>query len=92
MIEGPMAFRRLLLTAIVTTVAAASQTAPSRALRGADGLARAYDVILDARFNTLDAELQRACGPAPPEACEVLAATALWWRIPARSREPRAGR
>ncbi len=25
--------------------------------------------------------LRRACGPAPPEACNVLEATALWWRI-----------
>ena len=30
---------------------------------------------------TLDAALRRACGPAPVEACEVLEATALWWRI-----------
>ena len=28
-----------------------------------------------------DAELQRACGPAPPQACLVLDATAIWWRI-----------
>ena len=27
------------------------------------------------------AELRKACGPAPREACDVLAATALWWRI-----------
>jgi tetratricopeptide (TPR) repeat protein len=50
-------------------------------LRGEDGLVRAYDVILDARFNALEAELRRACGPAPIEACHVLEATALWWRI-----------
>jgi hypothetical protein len=50
-------------------------------LRGADGLVRAYDFILDARFDQVEAELQRACGPAPPEACQVLRATALWWRI-----------
>ena len=50
-------------------------------VRGEEALARAYDLILDARFDQVDAELQRACGPAPPEACDVLAATALWWRI-----------
>ena len=50
-------------------------------IRGEDSLARAYDFILDARFDQVDAELRRACGPAPPEACDVLAATALWWRI-----------
>jgi tetratricopeptide repeat protein len=50
-------------------------------IRGEESLARAYDSILDARFDQVDAELHRACGPAPPEACDVLAATALWWRI-----------
>ena len=54
---------------------------PHYALRGEDGLVRAYDFILDARFDQVDAELRRACGPAPPEACDVLDATALWWRI-----------
>jgi tetratricopeptide (TPR) repeat protein len=53
----------------------------SRQLRGIDGLARAYDAILDARFDQVGAELGRACGPAPPEACDVLAATSIWWRI-----------
>ncbi len=57
--------------------------APERApvVRGEQGLIRAYDAILDARFDDVDAELDRACGPAPPEACDVLAATAIWWRI-----------
>jgi tetratricopeptide (TPR) repeat protein len=50
-------------------------------LTGVDGLARVYDYILDARFDQADAELQRACGPAPPQACLVLDATATWWRI-----------
>jgi hypothetical protein len=50
-------------------------------LQGEDALIRAYDTILDARFDQVGAELRRACGPAPPEACDVLAATAVWWRI-----------
>ena len=63
-------------------------------LRGESGLVRAYDFILEARFDQVDAELRRACdapaestdtssngGEAPPEACNVLDATALWWRI-----------
>jgi hypothetical protein len=54
---------------------------PSRSLRGSDGLSRVYDLILDADFSAIDSELARACGPAPPEACLVLEATALWWRI-----------
>ena len=50
-------------------------------IRGEEPLARAYDYLLDARFDLVDVELRRACGPAPAEACDVLAATALWWRI-----------
>lgn len=53
----------------------------SAELTGVDGLARVYDYILDARFDQADAELQRACGAAPPQACLVLDATAIWWRI-----------
>jgi tetratricopeptide (TPR) repeat protein len=53
----------------------------SRELRGEDGLVRAYDFILEGRFDQVDAELRRACGPAPIEACHVLDATALWWHI-----------
>ncbi|MEO7274413.1 MAG: hypothetical protein ABI211_20660, partial [Vicinamibacterales bacterium] len=50
-------------------------------VRGEEALTKAYDLILDARFDLVDGELRRACGPAPPEACDVLTATALWWRI-----------
>lgn len=50
-------------------------------LRGLEGLVRAYDFILEARFDQVEAELRRACGPAPKEACDVLGATAIWWRI-----------
>ncbi|MEX1128534.1 MAG: tetratricopeptide repeat protein [Vicinamibacterales bacterium] len=73
----------------------------ARELRGVAGLARAYDSILDAAFDQVEPELQKACSfdspgspalaqdkpakssqvRAPREACEVLAATALWWRI-----------
>ena len=52
-----------------------------RPLRGEDVLRRIYDHILDAQYELADAELRRGCSPAPAEACDVLAATALWWRI-----------
>jgi tetratricopeptide (TPR) repeat protein len=78
---GPGLLAALSLAALVSTASAVSQTPSSRELRGGDALARAYHTILDARFNALDAELRRTCGPAPQEACDVLAATALWWRI-----------
>lgn len=53
-------------------------------LHGVSALVRVYDAILDARFDAAGAELKRACapaGPAPREACDVLAATTTWWRI-----------
>jgi hypothetical protein len=54
---------------------------PRYELRGEESLVRVYEFILEARFDQVEAELRRACGPAPPEACNVLEATALWWRI-----------
>ena len=62
----------------------AQHALPSRVatpLRGEEELGRVYDSILEARFDQVDAELRRACGPAPAEACDVLATTAIWWRI-----------
>jgi hypothetical protein len=71
-----------LLCAVLTLLAAASPPARTTTqLRGLEGLVRAYDSILEARFDQVDADLRKACGPAPQEACDVLAATALWWRI-----------
>jgi tetratricopeptide (TPR) repeat protein len=69
--------------AIVLALVTPSTSLPAAApeLRGIDGLVRAYEAILEARFDQVDAELRRACGPAPREACDVLGATALWWRI-----------
>jgi hypothetical protein len=73
----------------------AQSPAPHRELRGESALVRAYDFILEARFDQVEAELRRACddgaagglsapaaaAAAPSEACDVLDATALWWRI-----------
>ena len=71
--------------AVVVNAGLAAEAPSPRRLRGSDALARAYDSILDARFDRSEAELDRACGStsasAPPEACGVLRATALWWRI-----------
>lgn len=71
----------LLLAAILAAATTAPQALARRDIRGGEALARVYDYILEARFDQVDAELRRACGPAPPEACDVLGATALWWRI-----------
>jgi hypothetical protein len=67
--------------ATVLALAAASPPPAAQELRGVDALVRAYDAILDARVDEVDAELQKACGPAPEPACDVLRATATWWRI-----------
>ena len=44
-------------------------------------LAHCYDAILDARFADAEAEIAKACGPAPPETCALMRATSLWWQI-----------
>ena len=56
--------------------------APARAgLTGGARLASVYDLILDARFDKVDAALKQACPPAPAEACLALDVVARWWRI-----------
>jgi hypothetical protein len=59
------------------STAAESQAALTEASR----LAAIYDLILDARFDRVDAELQRACPPAPKEACLALLSVSLYWQI-----------
>ena len=51
-------------------------------------LARAYDLVYDADFAAAEAELTRACGPAPAEACDVVRAASLWWQHLPRYRQP----
>jgi len=71
----------LLLAALVIEPGGEPPAQAAPQLRGVDGLVRAYDSILEARFDQVDAELRKACPPAPVEACDLMAATALWWRI-----------
>ena len=77
--------KRLLFTfSIAFTLflqAEAQQPPPIRGLTAVDELARAYDTILDARFERVPVMLQQACGPAPREACQLLDAVNTWWRI-----------
>lgn len=49
-------------------------------LRGAEVIGALYDRILDADFERVAGEL-RACAGMPREACDVLEATRLWWRL-----------
>lgn len=71
-----------LVRAALLVILAAARTAPPRSeLRGGAGLVRVYDDILNARFDDASSDLRRACPPAPDAACDVMAATAIWWRI-----------
>jgi tetratricopeptide (TPR) repeat protein len=76
-----MALRRTLAAAVAAIRVLSANPLSVADLRGVDALARVYDDILDARFDQAESDLDRACGPAPKEACDVLAATVTWWRI-----------
>ncbi|MGE5815566.1 MAG: hypothetical protein ACM36C_13845 [Acidobacteriota bacterium] len=72
----------LLIAALLLSSPVTPSAQTTRHLRGSDGLARAYDTILDARSaGQLEIDLGRACPPAPPEACQLLQVTGTWWRI-----------
>jgi hypothetical protein len=49
-------------------------------LTGAAAIGALYDRILDADFEAVAGDL-RACAGLPREACDVLEATRVWWRI-----------
>ena len=53
-----------------------------------DALAQVYDYILDARFDQADAELERACGPAPLRRLRRPRRNRHLVADPDRSREP----
>src|SRR5215210_3593336 len=50
-------------------------------LTSPEPLIKAYELILDARFEDAHKQLQQACPPAPRPACEVLDAVAAYWEI-----------
>ena len=80
----------LLLFLLVT----GTGSAQGARLTGGPLLAAAYDAIFDARFDDVPALLTTACPSgatlrppgrsaqhAPPDACQLLDAVAIWWRI-----------
>ena len=69
-----------LLGAVVAGVAVSGGQAP-RHLTGSDLLYRAYTSILDVDFDRATRETAEACGPAPKEACQLLALTAERWHV-----------
>jgi hypothetical protein len=62
-------------------VRAASQAPRGDGLTGEAQLVRVYDAVFDARFDGVAPLLERACPPAPAEACQLLDTVALWWQI-----------
>ena len=67
------------VTALVLTLG--SVPAVAQALTGATGLQRAYDAIMDARFEDVPRLTAAACPPAPTEACQLLGVVSTWWQI-----------
>ncbi len=64
----------LLLTSLAAPAAAAGLTSP-------EPLVKAYELILDGRFDEADHQLKQACPPAPRPACDVIGAVNDYWRL-----------
>ncbi len=78
------AWHRRGLLALLGVVAAGLVLSAAQApkhLTGSDLLYRAYTSILDVDFDRAARQIPEACGPAPKEACQLLALTADRWRI-----------
>ena len=75
--------RAALVFAAGVSVLAAQTPAPApiRGLSGAAALARTYDTILDADFDSAETRRAETCPPAAPEFCDVLDAVAVSWEI-----------
>jgi tetratricopeptide (TPR) repeat protein len=74
----PRVVRRATTLALLLLLPAVPATAT---LKEGPRLAAIYDTVLAARFNEAAETLDRACPPAPREACLDLAAALTWWRI-----------
>jgi tetratricopeptide (TPR) repeat protein len=64
----------LLMLAAAAPAGAAGLTSPGP-------LVKAYDLILEARFDEAERQLTSACPPAPQPACEVIGAVNDYWRL-----------
>jgi tetratricopeptide (TPR) repeat protein len=69
--------------AALICVLLASPAAPAAAagLTSPEPLVKAYDLILDARFDEAERQLKAACPPAPQPACDVIVAVNDYWRL-----------
>jgi tetratricopeptide (TPR) repeat protein len=66
---------------VFATVLCSALHASAAGLTSPEPLTKAYELILDARFDDAHRQLQQACTPAPRPACEVLDAVADYWQI-----------
>jgi tetratricopeptide (TPR) repeat protein len=64
----------ILLVLVAESAGAAGLTSP-------ESLVRAYDLILEARFDDAERQLKAACPPAPQPACAVIGAVNDYWRL-----------
>jgi tetratricopeptide (TPR) repeat protein len=62
------------MAAAATPIGAAGLTSP-------EPLVKAYELVLDARFDEAERHLKTACPPAPPPACEIIGAVNDYWRL-----------
>jgi hypothetical protein len=69
------------LSTVASILLLSFATPAEAALTGGAKLVTAYRSILSAQFDRAEAEIKQACPPAPAEACRVLGAVSLWWRI-----------
>jgi tetratricopeptide (TPR) repeat protein len=81
-LRAPIAPRRSRL-AVATSLVLLSLPAPAGAagLTSPEPLVKAYDLILEARFDDAAEQLESACPPAPQPACDVIAAVNDYWRL-----------
>jgi tetratricopeptide (TPR) repeat protein len=81
-LRGPFAPRRsrLCATALFLLLLAAAPVGAA-GLTSPEPLVKAYDLILDARFDEAERQLKSACPPAPRPACDVIGAVNDYWRL-----------
>jgi tetratricopeptide (TPR) repeat protein len=83
--KGPYPFfsAAAILLAILTAFEGASVQAAGlgSGLTASEPLAKAYALILGARFEEAERQLKQACGAAPPTACDVIRAVSDYWRL-----------
>ncbi len=77
MITARLGVRGSALAVLILALAAPCEAR----LTGEAQLSAVYESILGARLDRADEQLQHACPPAPPAACQILGVVARWWRI-----------